>query len=289
MAHNGLHIDESLVLDKQNATFPAPVTRRSGEYEFRDVQMVDYPYFVDLRPPGLTTDHPVTANLPQVTMAWASPIRVEPDSGRRATILLNSSDHAWVSDSMDIMPSLGAGDSSKLLSPAVRDTGENHDSKTGISSLGLVVQGRFNSFYANRDHTSLYDQEDESPAVQESPIRGNLLQRSPESSRIVLFASNDFMDDQVLGSMVAATGTQYLGPVELFMNTLDWALQDDQLLEIRSRAHFNRTLPPMERRTQMLIEYFNYGLALLWLLLLALGSWLLSVIRHRRYIKGLSL
>lgn len=73
------------------------------------------------------------------------------------------------------------------------------------------------------------------------------------------------------------------------MNTLDWALQDDQLLEIRSRAHFNRTLPPMERRAQMLIEYFNYGLALLWLLVLALGSWLLSVIHRRRYIKGLSL
>ena len=289
LAHHGLHIGEALVLDKQHATFPAPVTRRSGEYEFREVQMVDYPYFVDLRPPGLTADHPVTANLPQVTMAWASPIEVDPDSGRRTAILLEGSDNAWVSDSMDIMPSLDAGGSSNFQPPEDNDNGLDRNSKAGIGSLGLVMQGRFDSFYANRDHASFYDQDDESPAVQEPHMRGNLLQRSPESSRIVLFASNDFMDDQVLASMVAATGTQYLGPVELFMNTLDWALQDDQLLEIRSRAHFNRTLPPMERRAQMLIEYFNYGLALLWLLLLALGSWLLSVIRRRRYIKGLSL
>ena len=93
----------------------------------------------------------------------------------------------------------------------------------------------------------------------------------------------------MLNSIVAATGTQYLGPLELFMNTLDWALQDDQLLEIRSRAHFNRTLPPMERKAQALIEYFNYGLAVLWLLLLAGTHWLRKFLRRRRYAKGLAL
>ena len=116
-----------------------------------------------------------------------------------------------------------------------------------------------------------------------------LLKRAPESARIVLYASNDFMADQSLNSIVAASGTQYLGPLELFMNTLDWALQDEQLLESRSRAHFNRTLPPMERRMQLLLEYFNYGLALLLLLLLALASWLHMILRRRHYTRGLSL
>ena len=73
------------------------------------------------------------------------------------------------------------------------------------------------------------------------------------------------------------------------MNTLDWALQDDQLLQSRSRAHFNRTLPPMERQAQSIIEYFNYGLALLWLALLAIAHWLRKIIRRRRYAKGLAL
>ena len=97
------------------------------------------------------------------------------------------------------------------------------------------------------------------------------------------------MDDQILNAVVAATGTQYLGPVELFMNTVDWALHDDQLLEIRSRAHFNRTLPPMERQAQAFLEYFNYGLAILWLAILALLYWLLKVLKRRRFAKGLSL
>ena len=76
---------------------------------------------------------------------------------------------------------------------------------------------------------------------------------------------------------------------ELFTNTLDWALQDEQLLQIRSHAHFNRTLPPMERRAQLLLEYFNYGLALLWLLVIALANWLQDILRRRHYFRGLSL
>ena len=88
---------------------------------------------------------------------------------------------------------------------------------------------------------------------------------------------------------VVASGTQYLGPLELFMNTLDWSLRDDQLLQIRSQAHFNRTLPPMEQQAQALIEYFNYGLAILWLGLLALLHQLLKWLGRRRYARELAL
>ena len=94
------------------------------------------------------------------------------------------------------------------------------------------------------------------------------------------------MDDQILNSVTTASGTQYLGPLELFMNTLDWALKDDELLEIRARAHFNRTLPPMERQAQALIEYFNYGLAVLWLILLAMAHWLGKILRQRPLRQG---
>ncbi len=105
----------------------------------------------------------------------------------------------------------------------------------------------------------------------------------------MLFASNDFMDDQILNALVAAAGTQYLGPLELFMNTVDWSLQDETLLQIRSRGHFNRTLPPMENSLQAMLEYLNYGLALLWLLVLAGLHWLRSIVRRRRYQRELAL
>jgi ABC-2 type transport system permease protein len=116
-----------------------------------------------------------------------------------------------------------------------------------------------------------------------------LLSKSSESARIILFPSNDFLSDRVLGAQVRASGTRYLGPIELFNNTLDWALQDEQLLQIRSRGHFNRTLPPMEQKLRLSLELFIYAAALCWLLLLGLLSWLLARRRRRRYMRELGL
>ena len=287
LAHHGVEVGQTLVLDEQSAAFPAPVIRQAGGYEFQDVHMIDYPYFIDLRPPGLATDPPVTSNLPQLTMAWASPIHLRPSDDRRSHILLQSSPKSWTSNGMEIMPSLGADGLSSFLPRASGDTGDDSVASRRGEILGVTLQGRFHSFYTGRPHPL-----DETPA-DDAGYRAtgytSLIQHSPESARIVLYASNDFMDDQILNVEVAATGTQYLGPVELFMNTLDWALQDDQLLQIRSSAHFNRTLPPMERQAQAYIEYFNYGLAILWLGLLALLHWILNILRRRRYSKRLSL
>jgi ABC-2 type transport system permease protein len=269
------------VLDEQNVPLPAPTTRQAGEYEFRDVLMVDYPYFIDLRAPGMARNHPVTAAIPQLTMAWASPLIVERRDDRRVIPLLWSSPKSWVSDSRNVMPSLGPDGLSSFRATSA----SGQAAQSGSRELGVVLQGRFDSFFANRPQPLPPASRDQATA--DTGIT-SLVLRSPESARIVLYASNDFMDDQMLNAQVTASGTQYLGPLELFGNTLDWALQDDQLLQIRSRANFNRTLPPMERQAQALIEYFNYGLAMLWLLLLAVVHWLRKRLRRRHYAAGLA-
>jgi ABC-2 type transport system permease protein len=73
------------------------------------------------------------------------------------------------------------------------------------------------------------------------------------------------------------------------MNTLEWSLQDQSLLSIRNRAHFNRTLPPMSREAQQWIEYLNYGLAVVWLLILAGVHRLRTSLRRRAYRRRLGL
>jgi ABC-2 type transport system permease protein len=203
--------------------------------------------------------------------------------------LLKSSAESWLSDSTDIMPRLDANGRSNFNPPSSDEDEASSLPLTTSRNLGVIVQGRFNSYFADRDNPLAVRQSSESAPPPSAQRAMGLLKRSPESARIVLYASNDFMADRSLSSIVAASGTQYLGPLELFINTLDWALQDEQLLESRSRAHFNRTLPPMERRMQLLLEYLNYGLALLLLLLLALASWLRMILRRRHYTRGLSL
>ncbi len=275
LAHHGLQIGETLVLDAQHTTFPSPVVRRSGDYEFRDVRMLDYPYFLDIRPPGLSREHPITASMRHLTMAWASPVSVAADTGRRSTPLLLSSPEAWLSDSPDIMPELDA---------TGRATFDGEESSRDIHTLGVVMQGRFDSYFAGRDTAP---EVSTAPEAENAAVRSAPLQRSPESARIILYASNSFMDDQVLSSIVTASGTQYLGPLELFGNTLNWSLQDEQLLGIRSRGHFSRTLPPMEVHAQRALEYLNYGMSLLWLLLLALCAGGYRYMRRRSYARAL--
>ncbi|MEJ2131867.1 MAG: hypothetical protein P8Y95_09675, partial [Gammaproteobacteria bacterium] len=65
-----------------------------------------------------------------------------------------------------------------------------------------------------------------------------------------------------------AEGTVYVNPLQLMSNAVDWSLVDSGLLAIRSRGHFNRTLPPMAEGDQMVWEYLNYALALAGVLLL---------------------
>ena len=325
LSHFGVRIGRTLVLDEQHTVFPAPVMRRTGDFEFRDMQMVDYPYFIDLREEGLAREHPVTAGLPQLTMAWASPLEVKRNADRRVTALLRSSPRSWLSDNLDVMPTTGD-------SPTDFGVPKPEGSGRQSRELGVILQGRFTSYFAaargresdraDRGHPPESDHGEsdrghppdsrsgkgggqiEGIESQESTVihedgpepRGKrslgttgMIERSPESARIVLFASNDFLDDQVLNASVTASGTQYLGPLELFTNTLDWALNDDQLVQIRSRAHFNRSLPPMDRQGQAFIEYFNYGLSVLWLSILALVHWLRKILRRKRYTSGLNL
>ncbi len=272
LQHNGIKIEDTLVLDRQNSSFPAPVVRQVGGYEFRDVQLIDYPYFIDLREQGLNQEHPITRGIPQLTMAWASPMTLRRGQGLRITNLLLSSRDSWRSASTDVIPRADASGQSVFVSQGT----------TRQEELAVIAQGKFTSFF--RDRVDLLEE------ARPRQTRGvnKLLEQSPGSARLIVFASNDFMDDQMLNAIVAGSGTQYLGPLELFMNTLDWALQDDALLDIRSRAHFNRTLPPMERQAQAFIEYTNYGLALIWLAILAAAYWLRNLARRRHYRRSLT-
>jgi ABC-2 type transport system permease protein len=65
--------------------------------------------------------------------------------------------------------------------------------------------------------------------------------------------------------------SQYLAPLELAENAVDWSLEDPALMGIRGRGHYSRVLVPLDRDQQMIWEYLNYalalvGLALVWVL-----------------------
>ena len=233
--------------------------------------MLDYPYFVDVRGGGKNDASPITSDLPQVTVAWASPIVIDTDknAGRTVTELLKSSPQSWRSTSLDVMPQIDAAGRS-----AYKSEGE-----VGAALIGVELEGSFGSFFADKDNPLLADADKEKadadePAAEKSDadeeadksVIAGVIDKSPEAARLFLFSSNAFLSDQTLAMIGSAEGTVYGNSLQLIANAVDYSLEDRGLLAIRSRGHFNRTLPPLSEAERSTLEYGNYGIALLALL-----------------------
>ena len=276
----GLSIDEKLVMDKQNVPFPLPVTRNLGGFSVQEMRMLDYPYFIDVRGAGLNGESPITNGLPQTTMAWASPILLDPDKqqSRKVTELLRSSDHSWLSDDMNIAPQITSDGITRYV-----PTGEQKS-----QLLGVISQGRFESFFAGKESPLLAPDAADSTDEQKDQTATNInissvIQHSPDSARVILFSSNDFLSDPVVSMAGVANGGQYLNSLQLMANTFDWALEDEGLMSIRARSNFNRTLPAMEQSAQAFWEYLNYALALLALAVVGFVQYRIKRAREQQY------
>ncbi len=283
--YHGLGIEEQLVLDPQNASFPIPVTRNVGGFRLQEMRMLDYPYFIDVRQGGLNRDHLIASELPQATITWASPIKVDDskNQNRDITTLLTSSENAWLSDSLDIMP--------KVTQNGV--SGFTPAGDSGKQVLGVISQGQFSSYFAGKPsplvnntsaETSATEAE-ETVAEEDAAFEyAGVIEKSPESARIILFSSNDFLRDQVIALAGSAQRSNYLNTLQLAANAVDWSLEDAGLLSIRSRGHFNRTLPPMDNDNQLFWESLNYGLAAFALIVIAVIERRYRYNKHKRYL-----
>ena len=297
LEHNGISIDNSLVMDPQNASFPAPVARNVGGIQIQEMRMLDYPWFVDIRKDGMGNNNPILADVEQVNITWASPITLEEESdttNRTTSILLSSSAESWLSSSTNVMPRMDSRNS--RISPW------EPEGETGEHALAVSVQGQFNSYFAGKPSplATVFEEEssDESitateaiddlanelsgnssssvvdadssesdeaeidrPSLNESI--DNVIERSTGSARLIVFASNDFLRDQITRVAGSANGTAYIAPFQLIANAVDVSLDDTGLLSIRSRGQFSRTLPPMDDNDRQFWETLNYVLAII--------------------------
>ena len=267
LSHHGLSIENSLVMDPSNASFPIPVTRNVGGFQLQEMRMLDYPYFADIRA-GLNKDNLITSELPQLTMAWSSPINIDDKKSNVSfTPLVSSSAEAWTSSSLNIMPTVNQ----------LGETNYSAEGDTKEQLMGVIAQGKFTSYFADKESPLLVENKtaENKNTAEESSASSNpeensfdvtsVINHAPESARIILFSSNDFVQDQVLQFTGGVSQTDYLNSLQLLVNTIDWSLEDRALMSIRSRGNFNRTLPPMEHSEQLFWEYGNYILALVML------------------------
>jgi len=263
LEHQGLRMEKKMVLDPRNQPFPIPVSRDVGGFTLQELRLVPYPYFIDVRESGLNSRSPMTSGLGHVMVNWASPIKVDPDKTKegQTTWLLKSSPEAWTSDAVSLVPRIDRQGRSAF------EPGDD----PGEKLLAVALQGCFTSYFQGKESPLLSDDkgsgnESADGKPDKAQISG-VIDKSPESARLILFASADFLSDQTLQLAASVGGQQEFGALQLMENVIDWSLEDAGLLSIRGRGHYARTLRPLERETRMVIEYLNYGLVAAGLLL----------------------
>jgi len=292
LKHNGLEIENTMVLDAQNSRIAVPVERKIAGLTIQDYYMADYPYFIDIRNNGFNKNNMITSTLPQLTLSWASPISVSTAQNERNVVpLLKSGNKSWTNESLNIAPDIEQRGT--LGAP----NGDNTQSQL----LGVMLEGKFTSYFAEKESPLLNNAAVDSKAkdgskegevakaeaAAEEASKAGLqykspITNSPESARIILYASNEFLNDDVIRLVSVANNDLYLNSTQLIENSIDWSLEDRELLSIRSRGHFIRTLMPMSAEVKMFWEYGNYLLGVTGLVLVYFVRRYYTTKNHKR-------
>ena len=258
----GIEVEQTMVLDPQNEAFPIPVERDVMGMRVREVQLLSYPYWVDVRASGMATGTPVLAGLPSVTLQWASPLKVKPVEGLKSTVLLSSTEKSWTSDGTNVQPDF------------VRYRGKGFGAPAGAKlakrPLAVLTSGSFTSGFKGKPSPLLKAAEGaapKAPAAKQGGAAskergGRSIDKSPHSSRLAVIGSSDFLNDDVLNISRQTGSDRFLNSLRLVQNLVDWAVADVDLLTIRSRGSYARTLLPMEDGERTRWELLNYGIAL---------------------------
>lgn len=249
----GISVEKKLVLDEQNEPFPVPVVRDLGGVQVQEIRAISYPFFVDVRSDGMNRESQVLANMQAITMNWPSPITLEvvEDNEKEVTVLLQSSQDSWsttdtnIQPDMDVYPELGFPISPERTSQI----------------LAVSMQGLFESFFMGNQ--SPLERIDEQTGEAMKPEAVGMLETSSPNARLVVFSSAEFLNDTVLNLSSNLSGDRYLNSLQLAENVVDWAVEDLDLLSIRSRGTASRPLNPISEREQVFWETMNYLLALL--------------------------
>jgi ABC-2 type transport system permease protein len=268
LAHYGIAIGEAFVMDPQNEPFPIQVQRQVGGMSVVELQQINYPFFVDVRQDGMAKDSAIVANLPGVTAHWTSPLEVDEDANQERdwVVLLQSTEGSWLRSDPDVNPNM----------EAYPQYGFPVEGEQASRPLAVSVRGSFESYFQDRPSPFEGGQElpeaqgpaapgEESLAQGDEPVMGTI-DVSPEFARLVVVGSSEFLNDTVLEISQSLSRERYLYNLQFLLNAVDWAVEDEDLLSIRSRGTYARLLPDLTHEEQTFWEGLNYAIALLGLI-----------------------
>jgi ABC-type uncharacterized transport system involved in gliding motility auxiliary subunit len=150
--------------------------------------------------------------------------------------------------------------------------------------VGAAAAGPWPSFYADKpkpagaDAPALPD-----PSNPTAPPPAPLEQKkvAPAGTRLVVVGGQAFADDTTFGMMRMVGDPSYLNGYIALHSMVDWAMQDQELLSVRSKQVL-RPLEPVEKGKKLLVKYGNAAGVPLVFVIFGIVYWRLRETRRRK-------
>jgi len=243
----GFRLENQLVLDRKAPTLPFQTMTRYG----RQITMVIYPLFPEII--NFNRENMAMNSLRQVRMYFPNPIDTMLTAGNEdlsLTPLLYSSVNASVQASpFDINP---------LTQRDMKSWDQ------GPYALGAMIQGKFSSYWKEKE---IPVNEEGEPISEDPVIPGS------EDNRMVIIGDANFIQDQFL--------VPGLDNLTMMLNLVDWLVQDERLITIRSRDVSSRPIVEISDGGRKSVKYANAILPPLLVILYGLFRMRMRSMRRR--------
>jgi gliding-associated putative ABC transporter substrate-binding component GldG len=228
----GISVEPKLVLDVHHLQFP--LDRRRGNITVRSLE--DYPHWVVISEDTVNRENLLTARFSGLNLFWSSPLHIMERDGTSFEELIYSSPQSWTMESY------------LTTNPHEAVLYENPDKNTQRPYLlCAALRGSFSSLFTAEDAERLAGAD-----------YGSFRDGIPDG-RMVVIGDADFSRD-IFQQFVhnRADGSNY--NMEFLFDAAEWLSNNEDLLEIRTRAHRNMRLDriknPVSRQAAVFFIHF---------------------------------
>ncbi|WP_228851355.1 gliding motility-associated ABC transporter substrate-binding protein GldG [Aegicerativicinus sediminis] len=247
----GVRINPEIVKDM----YSAPITLAMGDGSDAQFQPLQWPY----DPLAASNPaHPITTNLNRIRFDFASPIDTLKNAVAK-TILLKSSDLSGLQ-----------GVPSTVTLDIVKEEADPAQFVKGPQNLAILLEGTFTSVYNNRI----------------LPYKSSEFKNESIPTKMMVISDGDVIKNEVVNGKPQQLGFdrwtgQLFGNKEFLLNAVNYLLDDDGLINIRTKEiviPFLDNQKVAEERTKW--QFLNIGLPLI---ILGLFGFVFNYLRRRRY------
>lgn len=249
----GIRINPLLVKDE----YATPIKLASGN-QGSETQMQEYTWkFAPFIYP--TSTNPIVKNMEGIKFEFASPIEILKNDIKK-TVLLSSSEYS---------KTIGTPTPISLDMVTEETTPEEYEGK-GLLPVAVLMEGKFKSAYQNRV----------------LPFKDNSFQATGKENKMIVISDGDVIKNQLDKGVPLELGfdkwtNQLYGNKEFLMNCVNYLLDDNGLINIRSK---DVDLPLLNKEE----VYKNYTMAQmvtvgLPIVILAIFGFLFTFLRKRKY------